>query len=490
VQQVAEELGVRYVLEGSVRREGDQVRINAQLVDALDGRHLWAERYDGSASEVFALQDKVIRQIVAALAVNLTSAESAQIADAETDVPQAYDAFLQGWEHYRWGTTEDTAKDTAKAIAFFEQAVALDPGYGRAYAGLGAAYWSFVSSGWQSAVGMEWERSYDGLTENLAKALKEPTPLAYSVSAEWLARQGRPEEALAEIDRALALGPNEADTHVSKARILNVVGRAEEAEEAVRLALRLNPHYGPDYLSVLGRALLHQERYEEAAEFVERALNRQPDSDQDLVTLAVIYGYLGRTKGAEGVLKKYNDIAAKTGGTPLTVQEVGFWWYGQIFEYDEIYRERLLAGLRKAGVPEGAGTDIKYADYKRLIRNTAGEYAVDGATKIDAAKAKALQERGVVFVDVRSPGRYARGHIPNALNLVLSNDLSKENLSRLVDKDDEVVFHCVGKYCPYSAYACAKAVLWGYTQVYYFAGGLPAWKNAGYPVETSAPRAY
>ncbi len=103
MQQIAEELGVRYVLEGSVRRDGDQVRINAQLIDALNGRHVWAERYDGSAGDVFALQDKVIRQIVAALAVNLTSEERPQLADAETDVPQAYDAFLQGWDHYRGG---------------------------------------------------------------------------------------------------------------------------------------------------------------------------------------------------------------------------------------------------------------------------------------------------------------------------------------------------------------------------------------------------
>src|SRR6185295_3671053 len=130
VQQVAEELGVRYVLEGSVQREGDQVRIKAQLVDALNGRHLWAERYDGSAGEVFALQDKVIRQIVAVLEVKLTSDESVQVAGAETAVPQVYDAFLQGWYHYR----RHTAEDTAKAITFFEQAIQLDPGYSQAYA--------------------------------------------------------------------------------------------------------------------------------------------------------------------------------------------------------------------------------------------------------------------------------------------------------------------------------------------------------------------
>jgi TolB-like protein/class 3 adenylate cyclase/rhodanese-related sulfurtransferase/thioredoxin-like negative regulator of GroEL len=478
VQQVAEELGVRYVLEGSVQRNGDQVRINAQLVDALNGRHLWAERYDGSVGDVFALQDKVIRQIVAALAVNLTSDESAQVSEAETDVPQAYDAFLQGWDYYR----RQTPDDTAKAITSFKQAIELDPGYSRAYAGLAAANWRIVSVHWQLAVGVGWLRSYEGLNENLAKALEKPTPLAYSVSAEWLARQGRPEEALAHIDRALALAPNEADTHVSKARILNVTGRAEEAEKFFRLAMRLNPHYGPDYLVVLGQALLHQEHYAEAAEFVERAVNRQPDLGQNYLTLAVIYGYLGRTKDAQTAVKKYSEMEARS----LTVQNVGLWWYGNIFQYDEAYRERLREGLRKAGVPEGAGTDIKYADFKRLIHDSAGEYYVDGATKIEAARAKALHTRDVVFIDVRNPKEFGLGHIPSARNLELTTALSKENLSRLVSKDDEVVFSCFGKYCPFSAYASAKAVLWGYTRVYYFAGGFPAWQDAGYPVETSS----
>jgi TolB-like protein/class 3 adenylate cyclase/rhodanese-related sulfurtransferase len=485
VQQVAEELGVRYVLEGSVRRDGDQVRINAQLVDALNGRHLWADRYDGSAGEVFALQDKVIRQIVAALAVNLTSEESAEVADAETDVPQAYDAFLQGWDHFR----RQTPEDTTKAIAFFEQAIKLDPAYSRAYAGLAAAHWGIVNRYWQLAVGVGWLHSYEALNANLAKALENPTPLAYSVSAEWLARQGRNEEALAQIDRALALGPNEADTHVSKARILNATGRAEEAEKAVRLAMRLNPHYEPDYLIVLGQALLHQERYEEAAEFIERAVSREPDHAQNYVTLAAIYGHLGRTKELGAVLKKIDELW--TGWPPLTVQEVEFWWYGETFEYDEVYRERLLAGLRKAGVPEGAGADIKYLDAKRLIDPaSAGEFDVEGATKIDVAKAKALHARDVVFIDVRDFVEFNLGHIPSARNLDLNTGLSKESLARLVGKDDEVVFSCFGKYCPKSAFACAKALLWGYSRVYYFAGGFPAWKDAGYPVETSSPRAY
>src|SRR5438876_304530 len=135
------------------------------------------------------------------------------------------------------------------------QAIRIDPGYSRAYAGLAAAHWGIVNRYWQLAVGVGWQHSYDALNEDLGKALENPTPLAYSVSAEWLTRQGRAQEALAQIDRALALAPNEADTHVSQARILNVTGRAEEAEQSVRLAMRLNPHYGPDYLIVLGQAL-------------------------------------------------------------------------------------------------------------------------------------------------------------------------------------------------------------------------------------------
>jgi adenylate cyclase len=320
-------------------------------------------------------------------------------------VPQAYDAFLQGWEHYR----QQTPEDTAKAIAFLKQAITFDPGYGRAYAALVAAHWRIVSLHWQIAVGVEWLRAYEQLNANLAKALEHPSPLAYSVSAEWLTRQGRSEEALAQIDRALALAPNEADIHVSKARNLNVIGRAEEAEKSIRLAMRLNPHHGPDYLVVLGQALLHQQRYAEAVGFMERAVDLQPGNRQHYVTLAIIYGQLGRTEDARRMVDKYGAIDPQS--PPLTVQDVSFWWYGNIFEYDETYRERLREGLRKAGVAEGAGTDVKYADFKRLIHSNAGEYEVSGVTKIDAAQAKVLHDKGALFIDVRNPVEYGLGHI-------------------------------------------------------------------------------
>jgi len=139
-----------------------------------------------------------------------------------------------------------------------------------------------------------------------------------------------------------------------------------------------------------------------------------------------------------------------------------------------------------AGVPEGAGTDLALADYKKLIVKKEGEYRVLGVTEIDARAAKSLHDRGsVIFIDVRAAGDFDHGHIPGAKNLSLPTRLSKESLAKVAGKDDEIVFSCMGKYCPYSAYASAKAVLWGYTHVYRFAGGFPAWQDAGYPTEAA-----
>ncbi len=478
VQQIAKDLGVRYILEGSVRRESDLVRVNAQLIDALSGNHLWAERYDGNATEVFALQDRIIRQIVDALAVQLTSEETGQIEQAETGNPRAYDAFLQGWNHYRLATE----KDTRASIGLFEKAVELDPDYGRAYAALAAANWRMASSFWTSG-SVGFQQAFDRMNENLAKARANPTSLAFAISAEVRARQGRYDDAFADIDRAMALAPNDPDNYVSKAKLLNATGRAAEAEESVRWAMRLNPQYPPDFLRVLAISLFHQERYQEALETLERVVSRQPDVGEDFATIASSLGHLGRSEDAKAVITAYNELAVPGGFSPLTVQEMGVWWYGDTFDYDEGYRERLIEGMRKAGVREAVGTDLAFADYRKLISKSEGEYDVSGATKIDVPTAKTLHERGVVFVDVRAAIDFAAGYVPGAINLDLWIDLSRKSLSKVVGKDDEVMFGCHGKYCPYSAYASAKALLWGFTRVYYFAGGFPAWKDAGYKVK-------
>jgi TolB-like protein/rhodanese-related sulfurtransferase/Flp pilus assembly protein TadD len=482
VQQVAEDLGVRYVLEGSVRREGDTVRINARLVDALGGQHLWAERYDGSIRDVFALQDKVIGQIVAALAVNLTHDEQTSVELAETRNPQAYDAVLRGWAHYRHGSEDETNK----AIALFEQAIALDPGYGRAHAAVAAASWRIVQFFWASTTEGGYQRAFDRMQEALVKAMRQPNALAHAVSAELLSKQGRYEEAFTEIGRAMALAPNDPDNYLSKARILNATGRATEAEESVRWAMRLDPLYSPDYLRTLAISLFHQQRYEEAVGTLERLLTLQTDVADDYVTLIASLGHLGRSNGIPVAIKTFNELSVSAGYNTITVQMFGgWWWYGDIFNYDPAYRDRLMEGLRKAGVPEGAGTDIPFEKYRRLLHKSGGYFDVTGATTIDHKKAKTLHDRGVKIVDVRAAKGFASGHAPGAFNLDVATEFSRDSLSRIVGKDEEFVLSCDGKTCPESAYASAKAVMWGFKRVYYFAGGFPAWKEAGYPVEAS-----
>ena len=480
VQQVAEDLGVRYVLEGSVRREGDTVRINAQLIDALGGQHLWAERYDGSIQDVFALQDQVVGQIVAALAVRLTHEEESSVKLAQTASPQAYDAVLQGWVHYRLGPEDENAK----AIALFEQAIALDPDYSRAHAALAAASWRIVQSTWESTTEGGYQRAYDRMQAALAKAMRQPNALAHAVLAEVLSKQGRYEEAFVEIGRAMALAPNDPDNYLRKARILNATGRAEEAEESVRWAMRLDPLYSPDHLRALAISLFHQQRYEEAVGTLERLIALQPEVD-DYITLIASLGHLGRREGVAEAISTFNEQVVAAGYNSITVQMYGgWWWYGDLFNYDPEYRERLKEGLRKAGVPEGAGTDIPYEKYSQLLQKAKGYYTVNGATTIDHKQAKQLHDRGVKFVDVRAAKGFASGHVPGALNLDVATEYSRDNLARIVGKNEEFVVSCHGKTCPDSAFASAKALLWGFKRVYYFAGGFPAWEEAGYPVET------
>jgi adenylate cyclase len=482
VQQVAKDLGVRYVLEGSVRREADTVRINAQLVDALGGQHLWAERYDGSIKDVFALQDKVIGQIVAALAVSLTHDEQARVAFVETRNPQAYDAMLRGWARYRLGSEEATNE----AIALFEQAIVLDPEYGRAHAALAAASWRVVQSFWESTTEGGYQRAFDRMQKGLAAAKRQPNALAHAVSAEVLSKQGRYEDAFAEIGRAMALAPNNPDNYLSKARILNATGRAAEAEESVRWAIRLDPKGSQEYFRTLAISMFHQQRYREALETIESVLALKTDVADDYVTLIASLGHLGRSNGIPHAIKAFNDLSVLAGYNTITVQMFGgWWWYGDIFNYDPAYRDRLMEGLRKAGVPEGAGTDIPFEKYRSLLHGSDGYFNVAGATTIDSEKAKALHDRGVKFVDVRAAKGFASGHVPGAFNLDVATEFSRDNLSRIVGKNEEFVLSCHGKTCADSAYASAKALIWGFKRVYYFAGGFPAWNEAGYPIEVS-----
>jgi TolB-like protein/class 3 adenylate cyclase/rhodanese-related sulfurtransferase len=486
VRRVAEELGVRYVLEGSVRRAGDQVRINAQLIDTTTGGHLWAERYDSTLANVFALQDQVTQKIVSALSVTLAAGEQAQRTRSETASQEAYDAFLRGWAYYRRNTPEAFAA----AIPYFKQALSLDPGYSRAHAALAAIYWQAAeekeSTGhpglWLGALGISYEVIRQRGNEHLKEALKNPTPLAHQAASGLRSRQGRHEESIAEAEHAVEIDPNNPVGYEALAKALIYAGRPSEGARVIRKAMRIDPHFPASYLGWLGIAQFNQESYADAAATFRTVLQRNPDEDTALIVLTAALGHLDEPQQAESAYSMLNDLRQKrevffeqqTEGIeagvdslligPYTLKDVDFWPFKEISD-----RERLRRGLELAGVPDRSDISVSPT-------------SVDGTRTVDATAAKELFDQGVMFVDVRTLELWKLGHIPGAKLLDLKTDFTEEKLSAIVDRNESLVIYCEGPKCLRSSQACAQAVSWNFSQVYYYRDGFPSWRSQGYPI--------
>jgi len=474
VRQVAEELGVRYVMEGSVQRAGKQIRINAQLIDATTGGHVWAERYDGTLDDVFAMRDEISRQIVTALSVTLVGQENISRGRVETNSPEAYDAFLRGWAHYRLSTPDDSVK----SISYLKNAIKLDPNFGRAHAALAATYWRIYDNNWAVSAGVSYSDALEQTIQHLEEALKNPTPLAHRTAAKQYFYFRRWDEAMIQAEKAIAMDPNDPSGYEAMGTLLVNLGKAAEGLDFIKKAMRLDPQ--SDYLYRLGEAQFHLERYEEAAATMLRATKLNPDDEWNYFLLAAAFGHLGREQEAKTAIarfnKTYHDPTDKQ--RPLTLADLDTW----IFK-ETANRERLQAGLRRAGVPAGAPAKPADSKYGDLITMSAGTFHVEGAIEINSAEAKSLHDRGIVFIDSRGSVDYGRGHIPGATNLLFHKVW--DNLSQIVDLNEEVVFYCGGIECHLSANSSAQAIILGYTKVYYFAGGFRAWKDVGYSVEVN-----
>jgi TolB-like protein/Flp pilus assembly protein TadD len=360
VKKVSRELGVKHVLEGSVRKAGDQVRINAQLIDASTGGHLWAERYDGHLGDVFALQDKITHKIVTALAVKLTGGEQEKVAHKDTDSIAAYDAFLKGWEHY----LQRTPDDFAKAISYFEKAIELDSEYRRAYAALAKTYWSGSQLEVKSkrATHVSYWEARMRAREYLRMAMKNPTSIAHTLSSEMNLAQRLHEEAIAEAQRAIDLDPNDSDSRLTMAKALIFAGRQEEALDFVKKAMRLDPHNIAHPLYLRGLARFAMGQLDEAVASIERALRHNPEISGGAGVLAVAYAHLGRDQEAQAALDKYFKRYLKMweGGVPLSY-EMYFWPFK-----DPEAAERFADGLLKAGLPGQPSAYYKVSEEHRL----------------------------------------------------------------------------------------------------------------------------
>ncbi len=342
IRTVAQDLGVRYVLEGSVRRIGDSVRINAQLIEAATGGHMWADRYDGSLADIFALQDKVMENIVVALAVNLTSGEQSLQGRLRYDNPQAYDAFLQGREHFRGAS----ASDYAKGVPYLEEAIKLDNGYGRAYAALAEIYRDSAAMGWDVR-GVSPDEAFWRAEQYLHEALKDPSPLAHQVASKMLSRQGHYDASIDEAKRAIALDANDPAGYMAMADALIWAGIPTQSVTFIDKAMRLDPHYPASYVLQSGLARFGLEQFDDAASALERAAKRNPSNYSVFTVLAASYGHLARKPQGQTAIDSANKWRRKTGRPPLTLAVVDLWPYKEDND-----RERLEAGLRKVGVPE------------------------------------------------------------------------------------------------------------------------------------------
>jgi adenylate cyclase len=291
---IASELGVRYILEGSVRRAGDQLRINAQLIDSETGGHLWAERFDRSPSDIFAVQDDVIRQVVDALDIDLSTSEKERLTRLPTKNLEAYDYFLRAEQVARIGS----GPELREALRLYERAMALDGNFAEAFAADArtAAYTMRNNFDHVLPGPVARKRAY----EHASKALEinPDAPLPFSVLAVLQVVDARHQEALASAQRAVTLGPSDAEAYAALSLVLTFSGRHADAVAAIETALRLNPNMPTTDRIVAGLALLLNDDPERAIEVLEHARAESPNLDEAHVMLTAAYVAAGRTKDA------------------------------------------------------------------------------------------------------------------------------------------------------------------------------------------------
>jgi adenylate cyclase len=270
MQEIRKELGVRYVLEGSVQKAGEQVRIVTQLIDTMTDSHLWAGRYDRPLKDIFTLQDEIVQKIVTTLKLQLTLQEQGFSVHKHTDNLEAYDYVLRGVGY----SARYTKEANAQAWQMYEKAIALDPQYADGY----------VQLGWTYYIEWEWRWSTDPQTleralalAHQALALDDSLSFAHSLLSRVYARQQQHDQAITEGERAIALDPNDSFSYTNQAEVLLVAGRPEEAVQAMRQARRLDPHYPSWYLVTSGFAYLMTGRYAEAVATSKEAGSRSPN---------------------------------------------------------------------------------------------------------------------------------------------------------------------------------------------------------------------
>jgi adenylate cyclase len=336
VKQVSQELGVRYVVEGSIRKTGDRVRITAQLIDATTGGHVWAETYDRHLEDIFEIQDEITEAIVGSMGYALLLSEGKRAVRKEPQNLDAHDCRMRGM----WHLFKSTKEDNLKARAFFEQAAKLDPEYAEAFASLAMTHYFDNLRQWADSPA----RSLAEQSRAAEKCVKlnSTNPWGYWALAWVHSLSGRRDEAIAAAELAVDLLPSFPGAYQALGLFLIMTGRHDEGIAHQEKAIRLAPNSPLTSYCMHCVSLGHfgAGRYADSVEWEQRALQRTPDHWISLGTLTSSYAHLGRMEDARSTLEKL--LRANP-----DYSEDGFRMVFAIADAD--YVERWLGGIRSAG---------------------------------------------------------------------------------------------------------------------------------------------
>jgi len=304
VQTVADELGVRYVLEGSVRKAGNRLRITAQLIDTESGHHVWAEKFDRQIEDIFDVQDEITTRIAATIIPELESFENRRSAIKPTEDMNAWDFYLRGMHTFY----DETCEGTAASLAMFQSAVEEDPNYSDAWARLGWSYSRMIMYECCDNPETSLRKGFDAARR--AISLDDASAIAHMSLGSMHIWAGETASGLAAGKRALDLNPNYAHAAMAVGNRLDLVGQTEEAITHMERALTLNPRDPVRwrYMAYLARAYLSFEDYEQAAEWGHKAAMLRPDLPEALFRYAVCVAHLDRVDEARDLIAQCSAI--------------------------------------------------------------------------------------------------------------------------------------------------------------------------------------
>lgn len=337
VPQVCRDLGVRFALEGSIRKSGNRVRITAQLIDGSTGGHLWAERYDRDLTDIFDVQDDVTRQIVGALKITLSDAETSRIAGGGTRNVEAHDLFLKGRE-LMFGLKKDR-EIFDRWMACFRRASELDPNYSDAYAGLSMGYSLDYQNRWSDKPELslgEAERLAD-----IAIANDDKNPFAHFIASMAAMSRKDYRRWTDESEKALSLNPNYAPATVARGIVYIYTGEPAKAIPYIERAMRLDPTVPAQYLHFLGTAYFVAKDYETAAKMFKDRIAVNPNTDLSRALLASTFGHLGRAEEARRLWQELEEINPR-----YSLED----HMDRLPFKDAADAERIVEGVRKAGL--------------------------------------------------------------------------------------------------------------------------------------------